>query len=84
MAKYRKIRNKNFKDLVIDLDNTIIYCEKKILRSSKIIRNIILRPFLFDFLNSLKKYYRLNIFIDGDKGYCEFVLHIIKNKKATI
>ena len=78
--KEHKIRNKSRKDLVLDLDHTIIYCEKKILRSSKVVRNIITRPFLFDFLNDLKKYYRLNIFTAGDKKYCEFILSTIKNK----
>ena len=75
--KEHKIRNKSRKDLVLDLDHTIIYCEKKILRSSKVVRNIITRPFLFDFLNDLKKYYRLNIFTAGDKKYCEFILSTI-------
>ena len=80
MVKFTQIRNNNHKDLVLDLDHTIIYCEKKILRSSKIITNIIPRPFLFDFLNDLRKYYRLNIFTAGDKNYCEFVLPKIKSK----
>ena len=56
MKEYNKIRNRSYKDLVLDLDDTIIYYEKKILRSSKVIRNIIPRPFLFDFLNDLRKY----------------------------
>ena len=44
------------KYLVLDLDNTLVFCEKKKLRSSKTIKNVILRRYLFDFLNTLKSY----------------------------
>ena len=68
------------KYLVLVRDNIIIYSNKKILRSSKVVRNIILRPFLFDFLDTLKNYYILNIFTAGTKQYCDMVSKKIENK----
>lgn len=43
--------------------------------------NIILRPYLHYFLDSLKKYYILNIFTAASKEYCEMVTKKIEKKK---
>ena len=57
-----------FKYLILDLDNTLIFC--KHIHTKKCLRHqIILRPYLFEFLNTLRKYYLLNIFTGAKKTH---------------
>ena len=67
------------KYLVLDLDNTLIYC-KKIHTKKGVRRRFILRPHLFKFLETLKEYYILNIFTAAKKKYRDKVLKKIKGK----
>ena len=46
--------------------------------------NIILRPYLHYFLDSLKKYYILNIFTAASKEYCEMVTKKIEKKRNIL
>ena len=60
------------KYLVLDLDKTLIFRKDK---------NIYLkRPYLCDFLNEMKKYYKLVLFTAGNKNYSEYVLNVTKIK----
>ena len=74
------------KYLVLDLDNTLIYSKKKLKKINKIKKSIrkeeneydvIKRPYLTIFLNSLKKLYNLVIFTSAKKKYCKNMLKLI-------
>ncbi len=74
------------KYLVLDLDNTLIYSKKKLKKINKIKKSIrkeeneydvIKRPHLTIFLNSLKKLYNLVIFTSAKKKYCKNMLKLI-------
>ena len=71
-----------FKYLVLDLDNTLIFC-KKINTRKGVRRRFILRPHLFKFLNTLKQYYVLNIFTGRKREYAEKVFKKIKSRNYT-
>ena len=73
-------KNENrFKYLVLDLDNTLIFCKK--INTRKVVRRrFILRPYLFKFLNTLKQYYVLNIFTGGKREYAEKAFQKIKRE----
>ena len=76
-------KNENrFKYLVLDLDNTLIFC-KKINTRKGVRRRFILRPYLFKFLNTLKQYYALNIFTGGKREFAEKVFQKIKSRNYT-
>ena len=65
MVKEKTYSRKHF---VLDLDHTLIFC--KHIYTKKVVRHqIILRPHLLEFLNTLRKYYKLSIFTGAEKEH---------------
>ena len=74
-----KIDSKKYKyTLVLDLDETLVHCDKN--SSNKFILK--LRPGLIDFLQKMKKIFELILFSFGTTNYVESIIKVIeKNEK---
>ena len=81
---------KNYKyTLVLDLDETLIYCRKDMLKNnpknffkSNNSKILIMRPGLIEFLRNMKQYYELVLFSFGTSEYVDTIVSIIeKNEK---
>ena len=76
-GKMVKEKANSYKHLVLDLDHTLIHCEHTCIK--KVVRHqIILRPHLLEFLNTLRKYYKLSIFTGAEKKHRDRVLKKIE------
>ena len=76
-GKIVKEKENSIKHLVLDLDHTLIFC--KHIYTKKVVRHqIILRPHLLEFLNTLRKYYTLSIFTGAEKEHRDRVLKKIE------
>ena len=62
--------------LVLDLDETLIHFSINGENEGQ----LYFRPYLFQFLNSVSKYYEIIIFTAGLKEYAEIVLDLIENR----
>ena len=73
-------RDPKFKfSLVIDLDETLIHFKRSEENSKKGI--LILRPYLFYFLSSMKKEYELILFSFGNEKYVDPIIEMIEKKE---
>ena len=67
-GKMVKEKTNSRKHLVLDLDHALIFCKHIYIK--KVVRHqIILRPHLLEFLNTLRKYYKLSIFTGAEKEH---------------
>ena len=74
-----KINNNLYKyTLVLDLDETLIYVRHS-KNNNK--RTLIIRPYLYEFLNRMKKIYELILFSFGTPEYVDPIINIIEKKE---
>ena len=64
--------------LVLDLDETLIYVRHS--KNNKK-RTLIIRPYLYEFLNRMKKIYELILFSFGTPEYVDPIINIIEKKE---
>ena len=74
-----KINNNLYQyTLVLDLDETLIYVRHS-KNNNK--RTLIIRPYLYEFLNRMKKIYELILFSFGTPEYVDPIINIIEKKE---
>ena len=71
----KKLNNKKY-TLVLDLDETLIHFKPNPFNESS--GKIMIRPFLYDFLRSVKKYYELVIFTAATEDYANPIINAIE------
>ena len=77
-GKMVKEKTNSRKHLVLDLDHTLIFWNIYIYIKKVVRHQIILRPHLLEFLNTLRKYYKLSIFTGAEKKHRDRVLKKIE------
>ena len=75
MPFLKKNSNKKY-SLVLDLDETLIHFKPNPNNESS--GKIMIRPFLYDFLKSVKKYYELIIFTAATQDYADPIINAIE------
>ena len=78
-GKMVKEKTNSRKHLVLDLDHTLIFWNIYIYIKKIVRHQIILRPHLLEFLNTLRKYYKLSIFTGAEKEHRDRVFKKNRN-----
>lgn len=73
---YYKQKENKYYTLVLDLDETLIHFKLEKVNEGK----VQFRPYLFQFLENISKYYEIVVFTAGIKEYADAVLDIIEKK----
>ena len=68
------------KILVLDIDKTMVYASEERTRKRKNHIHISYRPFLFKFLNKMKKHFNLVVFSAGSEDYVKAICEHIQKR----